>query len=330
MQSRLIRLFVPTMCGLLVVLLVSATFAQGPPNGRGGQRGGGFGRMGGGMRGPMGAMRGGGSMGLTHLLNRKDVQKELKLSEQQKTQLTEMQDAFRKEMQKRWEEMRKMSEEERQKLFSQPPEKFQEELAKRDKETTAKLAKILSSEQFKRLKQLQLQQARVMALSWPVVVEEIGLTEDQKAQLKKIGEDAWKQMSSMRPPRGQRRGEGDRNQGRDRGDRDERRKQRQEMRKKMQEMRAEIEKKSIAVLTADQKAKFGAMMGEPFKFDESETQRGWGRPRGEGRRGQGGRQGQGRRGQGRPQGTQPGGVVLANLSRHPINWEITARKASNS
>lgn len=305
MRATLSRSLTAAVCGLVLVLFVSSVFAQdSPPGGRRGMRGpgmggpgmggpgmGGSGMRGQGMGGPMGGL---GSFGVIQLLGIEQVQKEINLTEDQKAQLEKFRQGLREEMQKVMEEFRDLGPEERRQKFEQSREKFLQQAEQREKDAAAKLADILQPEQLKRVKQIQLQQAGAAVLRSPVVAEQLSLTEDQKTQLKKIQDEAFEQMRKAREAR-RAEGGGDRPEGQPRPPRGDR--------NQMRQRRAEIEKKCMAVLTPEQKAKLAEMMGQPFELDRSALRGGWGGqdgPRPEGRRGEGRRRGP-RRGNDQPQ-----------------------------
>ena len=220
-------------------------------------------------------------MSVVRLLGIDQVQKELKLTDEQRAEIAKLREqgrAGRGGNREFFEGLRDLSQEARQKKMREFWKQQQEEADKRGKEAMAKLRNILKSEQLKRANQIQLQLEGPSALRRAAVMEHIGLTEDQKAELNKLQEEIRNDMQG-RP------------MGRGEGSRDEIRQRMQEMRKKMEE----TQKKAMAVLTAEQKQKLAEMMGEPFELDRSAMR--------QGRRGGGrdeGRRGEGRRGGGNP------------------------------
>jgi len=311
MQKPLFRSLWAAACWLLIVFVALPALGQGPPQG-------GPPTMGGpGMRGP--AMGGPGmgfrmmrGTGLAMLLGVEQVQKEIKLTEEQKAELAKLQESFRPpargNFRNRWEELMKLSEEERNKKIEEMQKQFEEQAAKRDKEITAKLGEILQPEQSARLNQIEMQitgeRNALVVLMRPEVMEGLGLSDEQKDQLKKIEEEIRAQWQQR--PRGGRRGDRrPRRGGPDAGDQAEgapgaQRGERPQVdwdkvRQQMREAREKNRAKAMAVLTPEQKAKLGEMMGEPFELDWSALRRGgggpFGPPRGEGRRGRGPRGG---------------------------------------
>lgn len=205
-------------------------------------------------------------MGGLFLLRAEQVQKELKITDEQKTKLEQLGERLRKEAQERFSGMEGLSREERQKKFEEMREQLEKEGAQRAASLKKELAEILQPEQLKRFRQIELQRERTAALLRPEVAETVGLTGEQKEQLEKIRDEAQEKARSLwQEARG--------------GDRE----QFGKIREKMQQLRDEGEKKAMAVLKPEQKQKLGEMMGEPFELDESQLFRRDGdRPRGEG------------------------------------------------
>jgi hypothetical protein len=196
---------------MLAVFVMAAVpvLAQRPGGGRG---------MGGG-RGPLG------------LLMRKDVQEDLKMSEDQVSKVKELSDKQREAMA----EMKDLSKEERQ-----------DKMKEMGKANQKALVQILKPEQQKRLKQLQLQQEGPNAIVRnPEVADGLNLNGDQREKLKGIADDTRKEMQDLR----------------DSGETGP------EMFKKMAEINKNSGEKIMAVLTDEQKTKWKEMQGEPFKGD---------------------------------------------------------------
>jgi hypothetical protein len=218
--------------GLILALAAATAFGQpggGGPGGRGG-----FGGMG-------GMMRAGGAM----ILGMPDVQKELSVTDDQKTKLTELQQTAMEDFRTMdFSKVRGMSQEERTKFFS--------DIAKKSEE---KIGKILDAKQMERLKQLQVQMQGVQALTDPDVVAKLKLSQDAQDKIKKVIDDSRQQ----RP------------QGNFFNMSDEERKAAMD---KMQEQRAATMKSALAVLDDDQLLEWGKMTGKEFKFDLGQFGRG--------------------------------------------------------
>ncbi len=192
------------------------------------------------IRGPglMGGMSG------AMLLQSEQVQKELKITEAQKTKLQELSEKVRSEIRDLMSGMQNLSQEERRKKF----EEMQPEMEKRAETLRKEIATILNPKQVKRWRQIELQQQGATALLRPEVADTIGLTDEQKAKLKEINDGTAEKMRKLFEERG--------------GDR-------QARSAKMQQLREEGEKQAMALLKPEQKQKLGEMMGEPFKLDRS-------------------------------------------------------------
>jgi hypothetical protein len=109
------------------------------------------------------------------------------------------------------------------------------------KEMDEKIKSVLSSAQFSRYQQLNLQMQGVRSMMRPEVSEQLGLSDDQLDKIAAV-------FKANRPPRPRQ----DSNP--------------QDMRKQMDSMRAKVEAQVLAVLTSDQKSKWSAMLGKHFDF----------------------------------------------------------------
>lgn len=235
----------------LSVMVVSAFAQGGGGGGRGGRGGFGQGRMG--MGGGVNAMQ---------LLNRKDVQTELKITADQKTKMDAAIDRLREERRAAMQNggFQDMTQEERQKMMetNQANEK-------------KAMESVLTKEQVTRLNELVIQRAGNSAILRPEVQKELAITDEQK---KKIADLQTKQREAMQQAFS--------------GMQDMSREERQEAMTKMRESIQKNEKvmndELGKILTADQAAKLKAMGGAPFKFDPAEDNA---------RRGGGGRGGRG-------------------------------------
>ena len=159
MLKRTILIFVAVLATTSLVL------AQG---GGGGNRGGGFG---GGQR--MGGM-GGGDLAL---LQRPDVQKDLKLTDDQKKAVAKIQEDNQAAMRARMESMRSGG------GGGGDREAMMAEFQKMQKETDAKVKAVLTPEQQTRLKQINIQLGGSRVVLREDVQKELGLTDEQKKKL---------------------------------------------------------------------------------------------------------------------------------------------------
>mgnify|MGYP001045004619 CR=1 FL=1 len=210
---------------VLAASLVYSACAQGvfgggqPRQGQGGGqglRGQGFSRM-------MGA----GLAGL--LLQRPDVQRELNLTEQQKTQVQQMQESMRAA----WQELRNLPPQERRQKM--------EELRQKNDPT-----KVLNESQKKRLRELELQAMGPMAFLQPEVADELKLTQEQRSRLQGIVTQQMQQLRERFQGGGFGQGQGIQN---------------------FQQMREQMEKQMLEVLTPAQREKWQQMQGKPFQFE---------------------------------------------------------------
>jgi Spy/CpxP family protein refolding chaperone len=164
------------------------------------------------------------------LLGQESVQKELKLTPEQ----VEKTKAALDKQGKSFQGLRGIQDEqERAKKF--------EEMRKEADKT---IAEILKPDQAKRLKQITLQQQGGRAFDDPEVAKELSLTGDQKNKVKEIMEDTGSQIRELFQGGGG---------------------FSEETRKKMQEINSAATEKVMGLLTADQKAKWKEITGEPFK-----------------------------------------------------------------
>lgn len=138
-------------------------------------------------------------------------------------------------------------------------EKFREFFDKMRKDAEDRLSDILTPRQKERLDQIS-RQVRVRyggasrALSDGSLAEDLGITDKQKEELKKVAEELQK-----------------------------------EMQEKLAKMREDAQAKILKVLTPSQRSKYKKLIGEPFEYQRSERRFGdRGRGRGGDRRGGGG------------------------------------------
>jgi len=163
------------------------------------------------------------------LLNQESVQKELKLTDEQKPKIDDLRQKSREKMQ----EIFQGDEGER-------PKKMQELNA----ETRKALEGILNPEQGKRLLEIVYQQRGAMAFSDPDVAKALNLTEEQQGKVKTINDETQAAMRGLFTP-GQAPDEDTRN--------------------KMNDLRTKSGEKLLALLTPEQKTKWTQLQGEPFK-----------------------------------------------------------------
>jgi Spy/CpxP family protein refolding chaperone len=232
------RRFLGITLPLLAVSMLAGNvaFAQGRGGGRGGFGFGGPGFGGAGM-----------------LLGNPQVQKELKLSDDQVAKVTEIQQAAFAGFGRGGAGGgggQNLSDEERQKR--------REEFQKTMEENNKKLLAVLDEGQNARLKQIQLWMGGVAGLVRDEETSKaLKLTADQKEALKTIGEESMKKNQEI--------GAGFRGADEE---------QRTKLMAQMTEIRKETEAECEAVLTDEQKAQFTKMKGPKFEFDMSAFGRG--------------------------------------------------------
>ena len=211
---------------LLVMALGPVVLGQGP----GGRRGG----------GPGG--RGGFGMTPLNLLGIEAVQKELELVDAQKEEIGKLTESMRGQRggpggPGGGANFQDMTDEERQAWMQERQKRAAEQQAKAKQE----LAGILLDEQQKRLQEIYIQVAGTQALNDDDVAAALTLTDDQKAQMQAARDEANAQRREL-------------------FNSDDR----EAAFEKMAELTKQADEKILALLNADQQAKFAEMKGKPF------------------------------------------------------------------
>jgi Spy/CpxP family protein refolding chaperone len=165
--------------GLTLAAVTSPAFAQGPPRGPGGPGGPGFGP--GGPGGPGGPA----------LVNAPAVQKELKLTEQQKSQLKKLDSAMQ---QKRRQAFSKG----RQGDFD--PEKMRTSMDSLRREQEKAISEILDKAQKACLAEIELQREGLLAVARTEIATKLKLTTTQSEQARKIVDDMRQAQREAMPP----------------------------------------------------------------------------------------------------------------------------------
>lgn len=132
----------------------------------------------------------GGSGGGAMLLMNPDVQKELKLSEEQITKAKEVTTTVRDKFKDDFAKLKDTPQEERR-------EKFQKLSKSIAAETEKGLKDVLNADQQKRFKQLELQARGGDAFNDEDVQKSLKLTDEQKEKIKTINEDTGKEMREV-------------------------------------------------------------------------------------------------------------------------------------
>jgi Spy/CpxP family protein refolding chaperone len=207
------------MAGALALLCSAVTAQEQEKKKRQGPPGGGFGFGGPGF-----------------LLRNDSVQKELKVSDDQKTKLKEAVEKVREDHKGDFAKLQDVPEDQRM-------EKAGEIMRAQAKDYYKAAAGVLDDKQIKRLKQIDIQQQGTRALSDPDIQKGLKITDEQKKKILAISEEQGKKMRELFG--------GGFNE---------------ETRKKMADLRKETEDKVNAVLTDDQKKTLKEMKGEPFEI----------------------------------------------------------------
>lgn len=189
----------------------------------------------GGFRGGM--MGGGGAM---MLLMNEGVQKELKLTDEQKEKTTELVQSVREKHQEDFAGLQDLSQEER-------VAKMTKVMGAIDKEIYTALASAWKPEQVKRLKQISLQTRGINALASEEVQKDLKITDAQKDKLKTLTTDQQKErQAAMQEARDNQDFAG--------------------FAKKSSEISKEFMGKALALLDDKQKASWKEMTGDPFEL----------------------------------------------------------------
>jgi len=197
-----------------------------------------------------GRMRG----SFVELLSLEQVQKELKLSEDQIAKVKEIGEKLRTEMREQFAGLREIQDvQERRTKMTEASNQF-------DEKARGQFREVLSQEQMMRLYQIRLQvRGAVYALNNRWVADRLKLTDEQKkkaAELEKATEDRVSEAYSPLRNLSQ----------------EERREKMADLREKISKMRSEAEQKALGLLTAEQKETFEKMKGEKIELPERRPQ----------------------------------------------------------
>ena len=225
-MTRVRRVFVPMMALALGAVLATAAVAQAP---QGAQRG-----FGGGLS------RG----SLLGLLRLEQVQKELKLSEENVAKVTELREKLGAEMQEKFTALREIDDREQRRT------KLTELSGESDRKAREQLREVLSREQIMRLYQIRMQVRGALAsLNNHFVVRRLELTEEQQTKLSELQMETRNKTSEMRQDL-----------------REQSQEQRREAMHKLRQDRNEANEKALGLLTDEQKNRFEEMKGEKFEL----------------------------------------------------------------
>ncbi len=187
--------------------------------------------------------------GPTQLVNSKTVQKELKVTDEQATKLKEWAKEFGAKQREKMQEAMKD--------LPMGPERFQklgELMAESNKEAHKELGTILKEDQVKRLKQIEVQMAGMMAFAMNADVKDaLKLTEEQQEKIREAQMASFQERRDLAEEYGVK-GFGGRPQDPDKA---------KEYDKKLAAIDKDVMDKALAVLTDDQKKKYKELTGEP-------------------------------------------------------------------
>jgi Spy/CpxP family protein refolding chaperone len=222
--------------GVAALVVASVSAARAQPQGGQGRGMGMFGGMGGDP---------------SFLLSIEPIQKELTLTEEQKTKVGDMAQENRDAMQD---------------IFQMAPEERTKKLQERATANRKKIADLLQKPQMERLDEISLQMAMqnggaqlATLLMRSDVAEKVNLAADQKKKLEDLVADNTKKMQEIR----------DNNQGDFQG-----------MREAMTKLQTEQKDKITAALTSEQKDKLEKLQGKKFDLTSIQMGRGFGGKKG--------------------------------------------------
>lgn len=199
-----------------------------------------------------GAGRGFGSRdSLLGLLRVEEVQKEMKLTEEQTAKVKEVVEKLRTELREKSSALEEIEDRgERREKMTALSDEF-------DGKLREQLRDVIPREQMMRLYQIRLQVRPVLeSLANERVAGRLQLTDEQKSKVAEISKDMQAKQSEL--------------YGKMRDASDE---QRSEIFQKMRTLRSEADKKALGVLTEEQKKAFEEMKGAKFEMPEREGRR---------------------------------------------------------
>lgn len=224
---RVSRLSVLAITMMLVAAFAATAMAQAPEGSR------------------RGSGRGMSRSSLLGLLRIEQVQKEMKLSEEQTAKVREVGEALGTEMREQYSALRDIEDREQQRA------KMTELRDEFDAKAREKLRDVLEREQMMRLYQIRMQVRSVTdSLENRYVAGRLKLTDDQKAKLADVAKEARAKMSELYGKM-----------------RDASQEQRSELYQKFRSIRSEGDEKALGVLTDEQKQAFEEMKGEKIELE---------------------------------------------------------------
>ncbi|MCH9792723.1 MAG: hypothetical protein K0U82_18100, partial [Planctomycetes bacterium] len=197
-----------------------------------------------GGRGGFGGNRGGAPGGLGAMIEREEVKKELKLTEDQVKQLEEVAQTMRptrEEMEPFLGRMREAQTDQERALIR---EEMGAAFEKKRKAAEEKFFSLMDEKQSARLKQLQLQERGYRQLSNEETAKSLNLTEEQSAKIKALQQEQFTAYREL----GRRASTEDR-----------------------EKLQADYNQKYEAVLTKDQKSQWKALQGPPLVSSDGQA-----------------------------------------------------------
>lgn len=192
-----------------------------------------------------------GSGSLLGLLRMEQVQKEMKLTEEQKTKVLEVVEKLGAELRKEYEALGSIEDR------SQRRAKMNELSDQIDMKVREQLRGVVEREQSMRLYQIRMQvRPAVESLANQFVARRLEITDEQKAKLAEIAKDMEAKQAELYG-----------------GMRDVTDEQRSEAFQKMRTLRTEADEKALAVLTDTQKKAFEEMKGPKIELQMGRRQR---------------------------------------------------------
>jgi Spy/CpxP family protein refolding chaperone len=224
-MNRVRRVMLPATALVLGAALVAAAAAQA-------------------AEGPRRGFGGGGRGSLLGLLRLEQVQKELKLSEEQMAKVKGIVEKLGAEMKEQYAALGEIEDREKRRA------KMTELSDQLDAKTREELRGVLEREQVMRLYQIRMQvRAVVDSLANRFVADRLKLTDEQKNKLAEIGKETQAKQSEIYGTM-----------------RDASEEQRTEAFQKLRKIRADADEKALGVLTAEQKEAFEKMKGEKIEL----------------------------------------------------------------
>lgn len=182
------------------------------------------------------------------LIRLDQVQKELKLTDEQKSRIDDIVDLYRNDRRQLYSGLRDLSREEREQKLEEVRSQFDQMATAAEK----KIDGVLNDDQRQRLQQIVVQVLDARALTRAEVAEALTLNPEQKKKIDDVFESERQRQRDLFQ------------QARDG------KLEREEVFPKFRELRNEINTQALAVLTDEQKQQFEQMKGERFELERPE------------------------------------------------------------